>query len=227
MKIFVAYGYNERDKWIERMVFPLIKAFGSEVETGEETYEGDIPEAVLKKIRRSDALMGFTTLREPETAGSTLTHRWVIEEIAAAKTLKKKFVEIREKGVDAQGGITLAHQRITYDEKARDECLVKIVQALGVWQSTNLIRVQLLPEGIRSDLQPLLNDAGLSCSYRVKSGGFTDDDIAAKIEGIKGGLFIDVPQLKPEELIQIKIKHGNRTWTSDYESLSSYGINLR
>ena len=227
MKIFVAYGYNERDEWIKEMIFPLIKAFGSEVETGGETYEGDIPETVLKKIRRSDALMGFTTLREPQNPNSTATHRWVIEELAAAKTLKKKFVEIRETGVDPQGGITAAHQRIEYDEKARDECLVKIVQALGVWQSTNLIRVQLLPEGIRGDLQPLLNDAGLTCKYRVKSGGFTDDYMPATIEGIKGGLFIDVPQLKSDELIQISINHGNRTWTSDYESLSSYGMILR
>ena len=35
MRIFVAYGYNDRDKWIEKMVFPVIEAFGAEVETGE------------------------------------------------------------------------------------------------------------------------------------------------------------------------------------------------
>jgi hypothetical protein len=30
MKIFVGYGYNARDPWIEDLVFRLIKAFGDE-----------------------------------------------------------------------------------------------------------------------------------------------------------------------------------------------------
>ena len=63
MKIFVGYGYNDRDKWIEKMVFPIIKAFGSEVESGETIYDGAIPDGVRNKIRRSDALIGFTTRR--------------------------------------------------------------------------------------------------------------------------------------------------------------------
>jgi hypothetical protein len=67
MKIFLAYGYNPRDQWIKDMVFPIIQSFGSEVVTGEETYEGpNIPENVLAKIRRSDALIGFTTKRAPQ-----------------------------------------------------------------------------------------------------------------------------------------------------------------
>ena len=31
MKIFVGYGYNDRDRWVEQFVFPIIEAFGSEV----------------------------------------------------------------------------------------------------------------------------------------------------------------------------------------------------
>ena len=100
MKIFIAYGYNERDKWIKDLVFPLVNAFGSEIETGEETYDGTIPQVVRIKIERSDALIGFTTKREPLNPASTLTHRWVIEELAAAIALDKKFVEVREIGVD-------------------------------------------------------------------------------------------------------------------------------
>jgi hypothetical protein len=38
MRIFVGFGYNERDRWIRDMVFPLIPAFGDEVVTGEEAY---------------------------------------------------------------------------------------------------------------------------------------------------------------------------------------------
>jgi len=227
MKIFVAYGYNDRDKWIKDLVFPIIEAFGAEVETGEITYDDTIPQSVENKIRRSDALIAFTTRRTTQDNIVWQTHRWVIEELAAARTLKKKFVEVRETGVDPQGGFTLANQRIEYDENARDKCLVEIVKAIGVWQSNNLVRVQLLPEGIRSDLQPLLKDEGLSCKYVVRTGNYVEDAVPAKIERIKGGLFIDVPQLNSEALIQISIRYGSQEWSSDYESLNSYGIHLR
>lgn len=227
MKIFVAYGYNDRDKWIKEMVFPIIKAFGAEVETGEDTYVGSIPDSVKRKIQFSDALMAFTTRRETQDNVVWQTHRWVIEELAAAAMLGKKTVEIREKGVDQQGGLTQANQRIIYDENARDKCLIEIVKAIGVWQSSNLVRVQLLPEGIRGDLQPLLSDQGLSCKYVIRTGNFVADEVPAKIERIKGGLFIDVPQINSDSLIQISIRYGNREWSSDYESLNSYGIHLR
>lgn len=226
MKIFVAYGYNDRDRWIRELVFPIIEAFGAEIETGETTYDGSIPDSVKSKIRRSDALMAFTTRRTTQDNVVWQTHRWVIEELAAAAALGKKTVEVRETGVDGQGGLTQNHQRIEYNEAARDKCLVEIVKAVGVWQSASLVRVQLLPEGIRADLQPLLRDEGLTCKYRIKIGNFTDEDVTAKIEKITGGLFIDVPQLKSNELIQISIKHGSRVWESSYESLSSYGISL-
>lgn len=227
MKIFVAYGYNERDEWIKEMVIPIIEAFGAEVETGEITYDGSIPESVKNKIRRSDALIAFTTRRTTQDDVVWQTHRWVIEELAAAAVLEKKTVEVREKGVEQQGGLTQADQRIEYDETARDKCLVAIAEAIGVWQSSNLVRVQLLPEGIREDLRPLLKKDGLTCKYVVKTGNYVAKAVTATIERITGGLFIDVPQLKSDALIQISISFGNQEWSSDYESLNSYGIHLR
>lgn len=46
MKIFVGFGYNDRDKWIRDLVFPIIRAFGHEVLTGEEAYGDILPEYV-------------------------------------------------------------------------------------------------------------------------------------------------------------------------------------
>ncbi|CAN5823391.1 hypothetical protein BH20ACI4_BH20ACI4_03550 [soil metagenome] len=226
MKIFVAYGYNDRDKWIKEMIFPIIRAFGADVETGEETYSGSISEVVKRKIQYSDALIAFTTRREPQNATSVTTHQWVKDELAIAVAHNKKIVEVRETGVDPQSGITSGYQRIEYDENARDKCLVEIVKAVGVWQSANLVRVQLLPEVIRTDLRLLLRDEGLVCKYRIRSGGFTDDYVETKIEKISNGLFIHIPQPKSDELVQISVKHGSRVWESSYESLNSYGISL-
>lgn len=226
MKIFVAYGYNERDKWIKDLVFPIIEAFGAEVETGEITFNDTISEIVKRKILLSDALMAFTTKREPENPASTTTHQWVKDELAIAAASNKKIVEVREKGVDSQSGFTSGYQRIEYDETARDKCLVEIVKAIGDWQSRKFVRVQLLPEGIRADLWRLLNDKNLSCNYRVKIGNYTSEDVPVKIEKIGMGLFIYVPQMNSEELIQISIEYKGRIWESSYESLNSYDISL-
>src|SRR2546425_7914723 len=64
MRIFVGYGYNERDKWIEDYVIPLVIAFGCEVVHGKAVYGGALPDEGMKAIRTSDAVIGFTTRRE-------------------------------------------------------------------------------------------------------------------------------------------------------------------
>jgi len=227
MKIFVAYGYNDRDKWIEKMVFPLIEAFGSEVETGGITYGMKISDAVRSKVRFSDALIGFTTERVSPSDADGQTHRWVIEELAIAGDDKKPFVEVREIAVDQQDGMTAGYQRINYDENARDKCLVEIVQALGLWHSSNIVQVQLLPKDFaRDDLRPLHNQKLLTCEYVIKTGNHQTSPKTADIQRIKGGLFIDIQQPERNALIQINIKHGTTVWSSDYESLDSYGIHL-
>jgi hypothetical protein len=71
MKIFVAYGYNPRDEWVPNLVFPIIRAFGAEVVTGERTYSGTIPDVIQNRVRASDALIGFLTRRRsPASWGS-------------------------------------------------------------------------------------------------------------------------------------------------------------
>jgi hypothetical protein len=229
MKIFVAYGYNQRDQWIRDMVFPIIRAFGSDVITGEETYNGpNIPDNVMAKIRRSDALIGFTTRRTSQDNTVWQTHQWVVMELAAAFALKRPLVEVREQGVDSQGGLIQGLQRIDYNEQERDKCLVEIVKAVGNWHQTDMVKIQLLPEGwANNDLRPLLDDQGLSCKYIVRIGNYEDGPFDAQIKPIKGGLFIDTPSVPRDALIRISIRYGNQVWSSDYESIDSYGIHLK
>ena len=82
MKIFVGYGYNERDHWIEKLVFPLIEAFGADVVSGKEVAGQLLGNAVRDLIERSDAMMGFTTRRGDDPDGAMWgTHRWVTDEL--------------------------------------------------------------------------------------------------------------------------------------------------
>ena len=228
MKIFVAYGYNERDQWVKDMVFPIIEAFGDEVVTGDQTYEGSIPENVKSSIERSDALIGFTTRRAPENVTMSPTHQWVVSELASAVTLNRRVVEVREQGVDPQGGLHQGLQRINYDEQARDKCLVEIAKAVGSWHKTGTIRLRLLPEALFQVLRPLRTDPELSCQYTVRIGSYESDPRDTKIIAITGGLFIEASNVPrdPLTMIRIDIKYRERIWSSDYEPVDTYGVNL-
>ena len=172
MKIFVGYGFNDRDKWIPDLVYPIIHAFGDEVVTGEDLEGDQITAAVRQKIADSDALIGFLTRRgEPDANGVWKTHRWVIEEIATAIS-KKLVVEVRETGVDDQGGIACDRQRIPYDEHSRDKCLVEVVKTIGKWHSLERVKLKVLPEEYVQELSPLLRDPDLKCTYQIMTAEF-------------------------------------------------------
>jgi hypothetical protein len=228
VKIFVAYSFNERDKWIEELVFPIIEAFGSQVVTGGVTYEGpNIPENVMTKIRRSDALIGFTTRRDLQDNMVSRTHQWVISELSAAFALDRRVVEVRERGIDPQGALYQDLQRIEYDERARDKCMVDIVRAVGSWHQTDTVRIQLLPEDVTHALRPLLDEPGLSCKYTVRTGSQDEDPRDAQIVPITGGLFIDAASVPRDALIRISVRYGDQRWSSDYESIEAYRVSLR
>ena len=63
MKVFIGFGYNENDKWIEHLVIPLVEALGCEVVTGEEMQGERLSDGVIERISDSDACIGFLTKR--------------------------------------------------------------------------------------------------------------------------------------------------------------------
>ena len=72
MKLFVGYGYNARDEWIEELVFPLIQSFDFEVESGKGLEGQSLSEQVKKRIEKSRAAIGFCTRRDPLATGGLL-----------------------------------------------------------------------------------------------------------------------------------------------------------
>jgi hypothetical protein len=227
MKIFVAYGYNDRDRWIETLVFPIIRAFGDEVVTGEELQGDQITDAVRRKIQGSDALVAFVTRRDEISSGRWTTHRWVTDELAHALALGRPVVEVREAGVDDQGGIGGDRQRIVYDESQRDRCLVELVKTLGRWHQARDVQLKLLPETFAQAVFPLLRNPRLRCTYRLLVDGEETEDFPTRILPITGGLFIRVRGVPPEALLQVHVECEGRSWTSSYESTDALSIAMR
>jgi hypothetical protein len=173
MRVFVGYGYNARDKWVEDYVFPLAVAFGCYLVHGKLVYGGALPDEIIKMIRLSDAMLGFTTRREPSGEGLYRTHPWVVQELLTAHAGDLPWVEVREAGVESPGGILDAAgtQRIEYQETERADCLVKIAQALSRFRElTSIVTVRLGPATAVDDISPFLNDNTFSCTCETVRG---------------------------------------------------------
>lgn len=227
MKIFVAFGYNERDKWIPNLVFPIIKAFGDEVVSGEEIQGEQITNAVIREIRQSNALIAFATRRDKIGQNRWTTHRWITDELSQAIVLNLPVAEVRETGVDEQGGIAGDRQRITYNESERDKCLVEIVKTLGNWHSSNTIELKLMPDECIQAVRPLLKNPKLRCIYQIlERNGRMSEEIQAQILPITGGLFVRAQNVPPMSFIQIRVECAGMSWSSEFENVESLGIHL-
>jgi len=229
MKIFVGFGFNDRDRWVVDLVFPIIKeGFNDKVITGEELQGDQITNAVMDKIKESDALIGFVTRRgDPYDDGKWLTHRWVTDEISQAMAYGLPVLEVRETGVDDQGGIVGDRQRIIYQEDERDKCLVGIVKTLGKWHRRGKIKLKLLPAGCVEELMPLIRKPDLRCHYTLLVDGETSQEFPSRLfpEGM-GGLFIYARNVPREALIQVHIEYQGKHWISNFES-ADVGVHLR
>ena len=228
MKIFIAYGFNARDQWIPDLVFPLVRAFGAEVLTGEETYDGTISGVVTERIKDADALIAFATRRGSQKLpdGTYETHRWVTDELAYALGLNRPVVEVREAGVSVQRGLGADRQPIVYEEAMRDRCLVEVARVVGGWCRGVTLAFRLLPPEFEAEIRPLLRRPGFRCAYTLLVDGRETPQAEAQIVPQAGALFLYAAGIRLDALIRIYVQGGGTSWVSDYESLSSRSITL-
>lgn len=230
MRIFIAYGFNARDQWIPDLVFPLVRAFGAEVLTGEQTWGGTISDIVKQRIGDADALVAFTTRRGPRLPDGTYeTHRWVTDELAFALGRRPPIplLEVREDGVTAQRGLMGDRQPIAYGEKKRDRCLVEIAQAVGGWCRGVAMSFHLLPPEFERQIRPLLKRPGFRCTYQLMvRGREIEPPTEGRIYTQAGGLYLYASGVPLDAMIQVQVQANGMSWTSNYEPLDSRSITL-
>ena len=232
MRIFVGYGYNQRDEWIDKFVFPLLMAFGCDVVHGKVVYGGMLPDEVMKAIRAADALIGFTTRREQIASGQYRTHDWVVQELltAHAQDPSLPWVEVREEGVISPGGIleSVSAQRIDYRENDRATCLIEIAQALRRFHDlTNVTLIRLGPPSAVEQIGNLLDDRTFICSCHSLRGAVQLPMRQTAVFPIQGGLFVQLRGLGKGELIRITISARGRVWRSDYKSVDTVDVRVK
>jgi hypothetical protein len=234
MQIFIAYGYNDRDRWIEELVFPLVEAFNSRIIHGKDLQGQPLSEEIKGRIQRSHGLVAFATRRDAMKNGKFSTHRWVTDELAFAIQVGKMVVEVRESDVDDQGGVGGDRARINYVEEQPFQTLIQLTATFARWHQ-QIRRVHLRPlrpfvrDGIVADiggdwLKGQLGQRAFSCRYRVLDGDYTSDFRKVELQTIEGRMYFTATQLASGARIQVEISAGDQLFRSEFESVDDVNL---
>ncbi|MFN0097483.1 MAG: hypothetical protein ACKVS7_02330 [Gemmatimonadaceae bacterium] len=229
MKIFVGYGYNERDRWIEEDAIPLIQSFDFEVVTGKNGHGEQLSRMVQDRIGRTRAIIGFATRRIQTQAGTWTTHRWVTDELAHASALGVPIVEVREAGVDPQLGLQDGRVHMCFTENDRERFLLKeLPPLLQRWRrELSKVRLQLLPDSIQGKIIAVYRQPEFQCVYRVMHEAEERTPVPTKVVPMPGGLFVDIDGVPDGATVQIEVTHGGKSLVSRFESIDSVGVTLQ
>jgi hypothetical protein len=232
MRVFIGYGYNDRDRWIERYVFPLVEAFGCKVVHGKVAYGGALPPEVIDLIRGSDAMLGFTTRRDAAGPSQFTTHPWVVQELVAAYSQAPSipFVEVREDSVVSPGGMLDAvdAQRIDYRESDRAACLLQTAQALRrLIDKLKIVTVRFGPSAVVDQISVFLDDPGFSAVCQVLRGTTILTAQPVAVFPKQGGLFANLRGIAEGDFVRIRVSARGQTWKSVFESLDVVDVQLQ
>ena len=111
MRVFVGFGYNERDRWIEEQVFPILLGTGFAVADGKDLHGQVLQPGVESRLEQSDAVIGFFTIREGQETAEFNSHFWVRDEMVYAITGRKPIIPIREEGARFSEGLLVVEIR--------------------------------------------------------------------------------------------------------------------
>jgi hypothetical protein len=229
MNIFIGFGYNDNDKWIKELVFPIVQSFDANIVTGEDLHGLIISEEVSERIKKADGVLAFLTPRDAMVSGKYTTHQWVRDELVTAINHRIPAVEIRELTVDTQGGIVGDRQRIDFDLDNKAKLLVELVKMLSRWRrNLKSRRLFLMPRDIVQDARRFINSDDLKCRYQFMTGSKESEIYNAKPFKFGQGLCVDIYNVPSEDsLVEVTITGPQFEWSSDYESVQLLSINLQ
>jgi hypothetical protein len=203
MRIFVGYGYNDRDQWIERDVFPILEAMNLEIVSGKDMHGDVLQEGVRERIEYSDGLIGFSTLRQGQKRADFGSHIWVRDEMAHALALKKRVVEVREKGVNIGEGLVGDRQLIDLDPKDRLRCIAELVKVVSGWSMRRLHLVTRDTDLERRIRRAIVKDE-LVVTYCCRAGNSISKPREGRIDVVNQGFYLNAIGLPDNSLVKVE-----------------------
>jgi|SRR5215831_3095548 len=203
MRIFVGYGYNPNDEWIERDVFPILEALGLEIVHGKDMYGETLADAVKERIEQSDAMVSFCTLRPGQENAEFNTHSWVRDEMVHAIAVKKLVVEVRQNGVNLPSTITGERQRIPLDPNNKLRCIAEVIKAVNSWSIRKLLLVPSDQRLAKVIIRAVKNKS-LIVRYRSRIKNKSSKQFEGRLELVDNGLYLNAMGLPDGSLVEIE-----------------------
>lgn len=228
MRVFVGFGYNERDTWIETQVFPILQNMGFVVVDGKDLHGEILQIGVQSLIEQSDAVVGFLTIRDPTSTGDFNSHLWVQNELVYAVGKEKPIIPIREENVRVPDAILGNIQYIMLRQNDRLACVSELVRALG---RRNIRRIKLEPEDddLRRDLRRWRVDQNFVISYRTQDSttGIESDPQTGRLEVVNSGFYLNVSDVPRKDYVEIQgILNGQAQFNSGWASTDAVSVKI-
>lgn len=228
MRVFVGFGYNERDKWIKSDVFPILECMGFVVVTGEDMHGKILQPEVKRLIDQSDAVVGFLTIRDEEDNGEFNSHLWVQNELLYGDAKEKPIVPIKEENVKVPDALLGNVQYITLRQNDRLACISELARALG---RRNMRRIRLEPEQdkLRKDINKWRVDQNFTILYRTRDGinGIESEFQKARLEVFQYGFYLNVSDVPRRAYLDVQgMLNGETVFSSGWASADAVSIKI-
>jgi hypothetical protein len=228
MKVFVGFGYNERDKWIIGDVFPILHCMGFVVVTGEEMHGQELSPEVKRRIEQSDVVVGFLTKRDEQDKGDFNSHLWVQNELLWGVAKDKPIIPIKEQNVKVPDAMLGNVQYILLRQDDRLACVAELVTALG---RRNMRRVRLEPQAdaMRKNINKWRMDQGFTIRYRTQDGvnGVESDFKTGRLEVFEYGFYLNLYDVPHRAYLDVEgVLNGQTMFTSGWTSADAVSIKI-
>ena len=227
MKVFVGFGYNDRDHWIEEQVFPILRGMGFTVVDGKDMHGEILQPEVQSRIEQSDAAVGFFTIREGQGAADFNSHMWVRDEMVHANAKGKPIIPIKEQGSKVSDGLLGNRQYILLNQNDRLACVVELVGALG---RRNMRRLKLDPDGdqLSRNLQQWRRTDGFVIQYRTQDEeGLESPWRQGRLELMNQGFYLNVTNVPRRAYVEVEgVLNGATQFSSGWVSADAVQVKI-
>lgn len=207
--VFVSFHFSDDfdspDRLLVNRVEGLLKSHGLAVTNGAVLGGGPLSDRIKALIEKSDALIAIMSRREKKDDGNWITHQWVQDEYAHAKSKKIQAIAIIENGVTIEG-MYQDSEYISYNPEDSLTAFLRLSATLGVWKedSGRFVKLLIQPNQIALDYG---NNAEWSYRFNIKGEYSQWQDASLSRE--PGGCFLYLPNVPDDALIQIRARSNN------------------
>jgi len=227
MKVFVGFGYNDRDSWIEKQVFPILSGMGFTVVDGKDMHGDILQPEVQSRIEQSDAAIGFFTIRDGQGDADFTSHLWVRDEMVYANAKEKPIIPVKEDGVKVPDGLLGNRQYILLRQNDRLACVAELVGAVG---RRNIRRLKLDPDNDRlsRDLRQWRKTVGLITRYRTQDeSGLESQYREGRLELVDQGFYLNVSDVPKRAYVEVEgVLNGAIQFTSGWASADAVQVKI-